>query len=48
VEPVSGAWRNEWLVENRLSVGASLRDAVTGAEPAWPQTHVTFVVRRPR
>lgn len=48
VEPVSGAWRNEWLVENRLSVGASVRDAVTGAELAWPQTHVTFVVRRPR
>ncbi|QCB93370.1 class I SAM-dependent methyltransferase [Cellulomonas shaoxiangyii] len=47
VEPGSGAWRNEWLVENRLSVGAALRDAATGAPVPWPETHVTFVARRP-
>jgi SAM-dependent methyltransferase len=47
VEPVSGSWRNEWLVENRLSVGAALRDAATGDPVDWPDTHVTFVARRP-
>ncbi|PFG44144.1 methyltransferase family protein [Isoptericola jiangsuensis] len=47
VDPVSGPWRNEWLVENRLSVGAALRDAATGEPVAWPDTHVTFVARRP-
>jgi SAM-dependent methyltransferase len=47
VEPASGAWRNEWLVENRLSVGAALRDAATGEPVDWPDTHVTFVARRP-
>ncbi|WP_459643949.1 methyltransferase domain-containing protein [Kineococcus sp. NUM-3379] len=47
VEPVSGSWRNEWLVENRLSAGAALRDASTGRQVPWPDTHVTFVARRP-
>ena len=47
VDPASGPWRNEWLVENRLSVGAELRDAATGAPVEWPDTHVTFVARRP-
>lgn len=47
LDPASGPWRNEWLVENRLSVGASLRDAGTGDPLAWPDTHVTFVARRP-
>ncbi|GEA87052.1 class I SAM-dependent methyltransferase [Cellulomonas cellasea] len=48
VDPVSGPWRNEWLVENRLSVGAALRDPSTGEPVEWPDTHVTFVARRPR
>ncbi|WP_258725391.1 class I SAM-dependent methyltransferase [Cellulomonas sp. NS3] len=47
VDPASGPWRNEWLVENRLSVGAALRDAATGEPVEWPDTHVTFVARRP-
>lgn len=47
VDPASGPWRNEWLVENRLSVGAALRDAATGDPVEWPDTHVTFVARRP-
>ena len=46
VEPVSGPWRNEWLVRNRLSVGAELRDPATGEPVDWPDTHVLFVARR--
>ncbi len=47
VEPVSGPWRNAWLVENRLCVGAALRDPATGEPVPWPDTHVLLVARRP-
>ena len=47
LEPGCGPWRNEWLVENRLSVGAVLRDPVTGERVDWPDTHVLTVARRP-
>lgn len=43
----SGPWRNDWLVDQRLSVGASLVDASTGATVPWPDTHVLLVARRP-
>ncbi|MGY4644510.1 class I SAM-dependent methyltransferase [Cellulomonas sp. URHB0016] len=42
----SGPWTNRWLVENRLSVGASLR-SVDGAPVAWPSTHLLMVARKP-
>lgn len=45
--PASGPWRNEWLVENRLSVGARLVDPASGAPVPWPDTHVLSVARRP-
>ncbi|MEP7764648.1 methyltransferase domain-containing protein [Sanguibacter sp. 25GB23B1] len=47
VDPGSGPWRNDWLVDHRLSVGASLTDASTGEAVAWPRTHVLLVARRP-
>lgn len=47
LDPGSGPWRNDWLVEHRLSVGAALRDPVTGAPVDWPDTHVLTVARRP-
>ncbi|MBD7918671.1 class I SAM-dependent methyltransferase [Cellulomonas sp. Sa3CUA2] len=47
LDPGSGPWRNDWLVEHRLSVGAALRDPVTGAAVDWPDTHVLTVARRP-
>ena len=47
VDGGSGAWRNDWLVENRLSRGARLTDAATGAAVPWPSTHVLLVARRP-
>ncbi|MCC2333976.1 class I SAM-dependent methyltransferase [Cellulomonas wangsupingiae] len=47
LEPGSGPWRNDWLVENRLRVGAALRDPVTGEAIDWPDTHVLTVARRP-
>ncbi|UZN03445.1 class I SAM-dependent methyltransferase [Cellulomonas sp. S1-8] len=47
LDPGSGPWRNDWLVEHRLSVGAALRDPATGAPVAWPDTHVLTVARRP-
>lgn len=47
VDPAGGPWRNDWLVEHRLSVGAALHDATTGAPVTWPDTHVLLVARRP-
>lgn len=43
----SGPWRNDWLVGNRLQVGAALTDAGTGIGLPWPDTHVLMVARRP-
>lgn len=47
VEHGSGPWRNDWLVEERLSVGTTLTDAATGEPVPWPSTHVLLVARRP-
>ncbi|ADG72999.1 Methyltransferase type 12 [Cellulomonas flavigena DSM 20109] len=47
LDPGSGPWRNEWLVENRLRVGAALHDPATGERVPWPDTHVLTVARRP-
>ncbi|GIG36694.1 hypothetical protein Cpa01nite_20750 [Cellulomonas pakistanensis] len=47
IEPASGPWRNDWLVEHRLGRGAALADATTGAPLPWPDTHVLSVARRP-
>ncbi|MBX9245193.1 class I SAM-dependent methyltransferase [Actinotalea ferrariae] len=47
LEPASGAWRNDWLVEHRLSVGARLVDPASGDDLPWPDTHVLSVARRP-
>lgn len=43
----SRPWRNDWLVENRLSVGTQITDALTGDQVPWPSTHVFLVARRP-
>lgn len=48
LDHVSGPLRNEWLIENRLSVGAALLDASDGNPLPWPMTHVLSVARRPR
>ena len=47
LDPVSAAFRNDWLVENRLAPVASLADP-DGAPIDWPVTHLLFVARRPR
>ncbi|WP_265520292.1 class I SAM-dependent methyltransferase [Oerskovia flava] len=47
LDPASGPWRNEWLVENAFAPVASLRDAATGEVVDWPDTHVLSVARRP-
>ncbi|WP_243759210.1 methyltransferase domain-containing protein [Actinotalea soli] len=46
LDPGSGPWRNEWLVENRLEVRTRLTDAATGEPVPWPDTHVLFAARR--
>jgi len=43
----SAPWTNEWLVEHRLSVGASLRTP-DGDPVPWPSTHLLMVARKPR
>src|SRR5690606_23964118 len=47
LEPGSGAWRNEWLVEHSFAPVAALHDAATGEPVDWPDTHVLTVARRP-
>ncbi len=47
LEPASGPWRNDWLVQNRLSVGARLVDPASGGDVPWPDTHVLSIARRP-
>ncbi|SCX55423.1 hypothetical protein SAMN03159343_3271 [Klenkia marina] len=47
VDPRSGPWRNEWLVENVLSPVAELLDPGTGEQLEWPDTHILLVARLP-
>ncbi|KQS56679.1 methyltransferase [Geodermatophilus sp. Leaf369] len=47
VDPRSGAWRNDWLVENVFAPVAELLDPVNGEQLDWPDTHVLLVARRP-
>ncbi|MCU1692233.1 MAG: methyltransferase [Frankiales bacterium] len=46
VDPRSGPWRNDWLVENRFDPWASLAE-LDGTPLPWPDTHVLLVARRP-
>ena len=46
LDPASGPWRNDWLVENRLAPVASLHD-LSGRAIEWPATHILFIARRP-
>jgi SAM-dependent methyltransferase len=44
--PGSRAWRNDWIVSNRLAPLAAL-ETLEGTQLAWPATHVFLVARRP-
>ncbi|GAA3295193.1 class I SAM-dependent methyltransferase [Dactylosporangium vinaceum] len=46
VDPASHSWRNDWIVEHRISPYAQL-STLDGRELAWPDTHVLLVARRP-
>jgi SAM-dependent methyltransferase len=46
VDPVSRAWRNDWIVTHRLEPVAEL-STPDGAVLSWPATHVLLVARRP-
>jgi SAM-dependent methyltransferase len=46
IDPVSRAWRNDWIVEHRLAPVAEL-STVDAAPVPWPATHVLLVARRP-
>ena len=46
VDPVSRAWRNDWVVSRRLAPVAAL-STPDGAPLPWPATHVLFMARRP-
>jgi SAM-dependent methyltransferase len=47
VDPRSGPWRNEWLVQNVLAPVAQLLDPGTGEQLDWPDTHILLVARLP-
>jgi SAM-dependent methyltransferase len=46
VDPSSKPWRNDWLVENRLSPVAALTSP-DGTPVDWPDTHQLLIARRP-
>ncbi|MGI5237684.1 class I SAM-dependent methyltransferase [Dactylosporangium sp. CA-139066] len=46
VDPSSHAWRNDWIVDNRIRPYAQL-STLDGAPLDWPDTHVLLVARRP-
>jgi len=46
IDPASGGWRNDWLVEHRFAPVARL-ETPAGEPVGWPTTHVLLVGRRP-
>ncbi|WP_246002479.1 class I SAM-dependent methyltransferase [Allorhizocola rhizosphaerae] len=46
IDPASHAWRNDWIVHNRLAPVASLTDP-HGRPLPWPATHILTIARRP-
>ena len=46
VDPASGPYRNDWIVDHRLAPVAAL-STPGGAPLDWPVTHVLLVARRP-
>lgn len=46
VDPVSHAWRNDWLVDNQFAPVARL-SRLNGEPIDWPDTHLLLVCRRP-
>jgi SAM-dependent methyltransferase len=46
IDPRSGSWRNEWMVENWFRAAAELTD-LKGAHVPWPSTHVLMIASRP-
>lgn len=46
VDAASRAWRNDWIVDNRIAGVAGL-STVDGRPMPWPATHVLLVARRP-
>jgi hypothetical protein len=46
IDPRSGPWTNEWMVENILRPAAELT-SLSGEVIPWPSTHVFMVANRP-
>jgi SAM-dependent methyltransferase len=46
VDAASHAWRNDWIVDNRIRPVAQL-STLDGEPLDWPDTHVLLVARRP-
>jgi SAM-dependent methyltransferase len=47
IDPASTAYRNDWVIENRIAPVASLTD-LDGRPLDWPSTHLMAIARRPR
>ena len=47
IDPRSGPWRNEWMVENIFTPTAELTTVGGGDVIPWPTTHVFMVAIRP-
>jgi hypothetical protein len=45
IDPASKAWRNDWVIENRIAPVASLT-TLEGDPVDWPDTHQLLIARR--
>jgi hypothetical protein len=45
IDPSSHAWRNDWLITNRIAPVATLTTP-TGTPVDWPVTHQLLIARR--
>ena len=46
IDPASHAYRNNWIIDNRIAPVASLTTP-DGTPLDWPDTHILFIARRP-
>jgi hypothetical protein len=45
IDPASKAWRNDWVIDNRIAPVASI-STLAGQPVDWPDTHQLLIARR--
>ncbi|WP_328989164.1 class I SAM-dependent methyltransferase [Kribbella sp. NBC_01245] len=47
IDPASTAWRNDWIIDNRIAPVAAIANPLNASPLPWPTTHQLLVARRP-